>query len=272
MNALPPFSLLAQSDQDGFFGTSDFRCPSLVTQGPEELPTHPQGKDEPSFLDFIDDLTNTKDEPTFPEFEMPEIGLDDFFESYEPIPAVQTSQEPEHCCPTPCTPATPSLSAHSDHLAAAVTLTLAAETQASRGVKRGRKMQPFDVQEALFIATTATTPYRAYGTKTYKASTPAKFCHLCARKASAVRMAVCGNLAGAGTCRKVICQVCFEKHGWDFEKAVEVDGEGKVAWICFHCEGQCPEKAMCSTYKKTNFRRYVKKVKTNKQYADPAEL
>lgn len=81
-------------------------------------------------------------------------------------------------------------------------------------------------------------------------ATPAQFCHLCWRSTRKVKVAVCGNILNLA-CRKVICEKCFGKRGWDFAAALS----GNNKWICTHCKGECPSKAQCYVYSRTNERR-----------------
>lgn len=106
--------------------------------------------------------------------------------------------------------------------------------------------------------------------KHYKRPTASKFCHICARKSSNVAVAVCSRIE-EGLCRKVVCEYCFEKYGWDraaLDTAKKRHGkEGfdseackgrKRAWECPHCRGQCVAKAQCNTYGKINYKRHLK--------------
>uniref|UniRef100_A0A7S1TKP7 Zinc-finger domain-containing protein n=1 Tax=Erythrolobus australicus TaxID=1077150 RepID=A0A7S1TKP7_9RHOD len=76
---------------------------------------------------------------------------------------------------------------------------------------------------------------------------PSKFCHICTRSYKAVRQAVCRNLV-KNTCRKVICEKCFEDFGWDFELAISEDS----GWCCCHCAEKCPSTAQCTHYNRAN--------------------
>lgn len=106
--------------------------------------------------------------------------------------------------------------------------------------------------------------------KHYKRPTASKFCHICARKSSNVAVAVCSRIE-QGLCRKVVCEYCFEKYGWDREaldvakRMQEKEGRDvgpckgrKRAWECPHCRGQCVAKAQCNTYGKINYKRHLK--------------
>lgn len=106
--------------------------------------------------------------------------------------------------------------------------------------------------------------------KHYKRPTASKFCHICARKSSNVTVAVCSRIE-EGLCRKVVCEYCFEKYGWDREaldvakRVQEKEGKNvgpckgrKRFWECPHCRGQCVAKAQCNTYGKINYKRHLK--------------
>lgn len=79
---------------------------------------------------------------------------------------------------------------------------------------------------------------------------PAQFCHVCWRSTKRVEVAICSNIARSA-CRKVICQKCFHKFGWNFENASAPSSN----WTCTHCCGNCPNKAQCYVYGRTNERR-----------------
>ncbi|GAB0496327.1 hypothetical protein MMPV_007639 [Pyropia vietnamensis] len=84
------------------------------------------------------------------------------------------------------------------------------------------------------------------------AALPSRFCHVCSRvpKQSSHHI-VCANIRGGG-CRKTVCERCFAENGWDWSAAV---AKGS-AWICPHCaDGDCPPRAQCHTYARTNGRR-----------------
>lgn len=90
--------------------------------------------------------------------------------------------------------------------------------------------------------------------KFYQNATPSSHCHVCARTAKAVRFAVCARLA-AGLCRKVICDKCFARFGWDWDAAA-----ADPAWTCPHCRGACPPgRSQCFIYARVNRRRETKR-------------
>jgi len=74
-----------------------------------------------------------------------------------------------------------------------------------------------------------------------------RFCHICLRNSKSVKQLVCNNIH-RGSCRKVVCQKCFEQYGWNWELASKDNRE----WLCPHCLGCCPPRASCNVYKKTN--------------------
>lgn len=85
-------------------------------------------------------------------------------------------------------------------------------------------------------------------------------------------VAVCSKIED-GLCRKVVCEFCFDKYGWDrtvlddVKRAKEQAKNGgevqplkgrKRRWQCPHCLGICVAKAQCNTYGKTNYKRHLK--------------
>ncbi len=108
----------------------------------------------------------------------------------------------------------------------------------ARPVKRGR-------WEAL--------PRRPYK-KFYANATPSSHCHVCARTAKAVRFAICSRLQ-AGLCRKVICDKCFARFGWDWDAALS-----DPDWVCPHCRDACPPgRSQCFIYARVNRKRETKR-------------
>lgn len=79
---------------------------------------------------------------------------------------------------------------------------------------------------------------------------PSRFCHICSRTSKKVGLLACANFA-TGACRKVVCQKCFADHNWDWDAAFQMAAN----WICTHCRHQCPDRAQCAIYKRTNERR-----------------
>eukprot|EP00181_Compsopogon_caeruleus_P006054 CAMPEP_0184678912 /NCGR_PEP_ID=MMETSP0312-20130426/1738_1 /TAXON_ID=31354 /ORGANISM="Compsopogon coeruleus, Strain SAG 36.94" /LENGTH=389 /DNA_ID=CAMNT_0027128023 /DNA_START=221 /DNA_END=1390 /DNA_ORIENTATION=- len=86
--------------------------------------------------------------------------------------------------------------------------------------------------------------------KHYQDPMPSRHCHICARSASFVQLAVCGNLR-KGICRKTTCEKCFQEFGWDWSSA----NDPSKNWLCTHCSKTCPDRAQCVIYKRTNDRR-----------------
>mmetsp|Transcript_3464 Transcript_3464/g.6496 ORF Transcript_3464/g.6496 Transcript_3464/m.6496 type:complete len:278 (+) Transcript_3464:254-1087(+) len=84
----------------------------------------------------------------------------------------------------------------------------------------------------------------------YQLRIPSNYCHVCQRKSIAVNQVICCNLL-SGSCRKAVCEVCFEDNGWDWNAAIH----NPNSWVCPHCSGICPTRAQCYTYMKTNCRR-----------------
>jgi len=85
-----------------------------------------------------------------------------------------------------------------------------------------------------------------------KAYAPSRFCHLCWRSSSTVRMVICANFR-IRRCRKVECEKCFA--GKDALVEFAAASSDTSSWSCSHCRGQCPERAQCAVYKRTNLRR-----------------
>lgn len=116
--------------------------------------------------------------------------------------------------------------------------------------------------------------------KQYKRREPSRFCHLCGRRSPNVPMAICSRVMD-GMCRKVVCEYCFQKHGWDraviddAKRVRERNGSEldtvrgrKTVWECPHCQGKCGYKAQCKTYGRTNYKRHLRlKDKRNEQGA-----
>lgn len=87
---------------------------------------------------------------------------------------------------------------------------------------------------------------------------PSRFCHVCSRTPKNVRLVVCTKIK-EGTCRKVICEKCFEEYEYgNFEAALATESS---SWMCPHCAGQCPERAQCRTYQRINDRLRVNRLK-----------
>lgn len=80
---------------------------------------------------------------------------------------------------------------------------------------------------------------------------PSRFCHICLRRAGRVTLLSCAN-ALEGSCRKVVCKKCFETFSWDWEGAIQPNSR----WSCTHCRQECPQRAQCHIYKRTNSRRH----------------
>lgn len=105
-------------------------------------------------------------------------------------------------------------------------------------------------------AAAAAPPPRKRKQATFASPVPSRFCHLCSRTAPAVRHVVCGALAASATCRKVVCDRCFSAAGptglggHTFDTAVAAGN----TWRCSHCVGNCPARAQCRNYTRTNER------------------
>lgn len=123
---------------------------------------------------------------------------------------------------------------------------------------------------------------RRTGKRRKMAGQPSNFCHVCVRSGEQVRLVACANIV-VGTCRKAVCERCFDKHDWrkgEWEMAVnnasliaraqediEAGRADEMAvnrlsipgavWTCVHCRGQCPPSAQCKIYAKTNWKRHL---------------
>lgn len=105
----------------------------------------------------------------------------------------------------------------------------------------------------------AKCPVRKRKKPTFDAAAPSNYCHVCSRTASrssgpnrmTIRMVPCAALR-EGSCRKVVCDRCFDEYslGPSFEEA----SRPGATWLCVHCQGACPERAQCRTYKTVNRR------------------
>lgn len=93
---------------------------------------------------------------------------------------------------------------------------------------------------------------------TFDAATPSNFCHVCSRTASrpnapgrVIQLLPCAALRD-GHCRKVVCSRCFDDFplGCTFAEASRPGAE----WLCVHCQGACPDRAQCRTYRNVNRR------------------
>lgn len=80
---------------------------------------------------------------------------------------------------------------------------------------------------------------------------PSKFCHICLRRAGRVTLLACVK-AIEGSCRKVVCEKCFDTFAWDWQQAIQPQSN----WSCTHCREMCPQRAQCHIYKRTNSRRH----------------
>lgn len=98
---------------------------------------------------------------------------------------------------------------------------------------------------------------------------PSRFCHICSRTPKSVRLAVCSKIK-FGTCRKVICEKCFAKYRYgNFDNALDVE---ESAWLCPHCNENCPARAQCRTYQRINDRLRVSRLKQECPRRQPIKL
>mmetsp|Transcript_11661 Transcript_11661/g.23709 ORF Transcript_11661/g.23709 Transcript_11661/m.23709 type:complete len:237 (+) Transcript_11661:442-1152(+) len=98
--------------------------------------------------------------------------------------------------------------------------------------------------------------------KLYSNPTPSSHCHICQRSSTSVPVVTCKNL-DSGTCRKVVCALCFNKQGWDWSGAKSQPS----LFVCPHCRGECPQRAQCYTYMRANVRRQKRRVLLRKQFS-----
>mmetsp|Transcript_8242 Transcript_8242/g.14912 ORF Transcript_8242/g.14912 Transcript_8242/m.14912 type:complete len:135 (-) Transcript_8242:74-478(-) len=77
-----------------------------------------------------------------------------------------------------------------------------------------------------------------------------KYCHCCGRSGSHIQLKVCGNF-NEGVCRKAVCTKCIK-----FEMKMNLSELD--SFQCSHCEGKCPARARCHSYKISNKKRYIK--------------
>mmetsp|Transcript_2335 Transcript_2335/g.4092 ORF Transcript_2335/g.4092 Transcript_2335/m.4092 type:complete len:275 (-) Transcript_2335:758-1582(-) len=89
-----------------------------------------------------------------------------------------------------------------------------------------------------------------------KIKQPSQFCHVCLRNAKNVKQVSCRQIEATG-CRKVVCRKCFDQFGWDWQSAFVENS----SWMCPHCRNQCPARATCNIYYRTNQREQKKKRK-----------
>ena len=111
-----------------------------------------------------------------------------------------------------------------------------------------------------------TLPRRPYK-KFYANATPSSHCHVCARTAKSVKFAICSRLQ-AGLCRKVICDKCFGRFGWNWENAINDPN-----WVCPHCRDACPPgRSQCFIYARVNRKRETKRAARAKAAAQAQKL
>mmetsp|Transcript_13714 Transcript_13714/g.28144 ORF Transcript_13714/g.28144 Transcript_13714/m.28144 type:complete len:124 (-) Transcript_13714:2224-2595(-) len=92
-------------------------------------------------------------------------------------------------------------------------------------------------------------------------------CHVCQKSSISWPVVKCSdNLPGK--CRKIICELYFKKHSWDWSaaKALELVNDG---WTCPHCSEACPSVAQCFMYRRVNGNR--KKKQTHRFSYRPRE-
>mmetsp|Transcript_9991 Transcript_9991/g.26641 ORF Transcript_9991/g.26641 Transcript_9991/m.26641 type:complete len:497 (+) Transcript_9991:151-1641(+) len=101
-------------------------------------------------------------------------------------------------------------------------------------------VQELELRKAAEALVATRPPDRAKRLKLYHSHSPADCCHLCARRVSEVRVAVCCNFQKQ-LCRKVVCELCFHVSKRDFDAARLHNAD----WQCPHCLQECPDHAQC---------------------------
>mmetsp|Transcript_26210 Transcript_26210/g.63702 ORF Transcript_26210/g.63702 Transcript_26210/m.63702 type:complete len:217 (-) Transcript_26210:46-696(-) len=99
-----------------------------------------------------------------------------------------------------------------------------------------------------------TPPEKQRKVKVYANPTPARSCHICARRRDLVS---CSNLR-LGTCRKSFCPRCAQAYGvlYITHQGISVpDPVSLRNWICSHCRNACPANARCIVYYRSSARR-----------------
>mmetsp|Transcript_14885 Transcript_14885/g.31930 ORF Transcript_14885/g.31930 Transcript_14885/m.31930 type:complete len:267 (+) Transcript_14885:231-1031(+) len=92
-----------------------------------------------------------------------------------------------------------------------------------------------------------------------KTPAPSRFCHICWRVSSNTELYTCALYTSeTNRCRKVECERCILAHCGEAgassaEQALNAAKEGTRR--CLHCRGECPERAQCKFYTKSNARR-----------------
>jgi len=90
---------------------------------------------------------------------------------------------------------------------------------------------------------------------------PSRFCHVCFRKTrptTETELFACSSYTNATrACRKVECDRCILKQAQmtdapAHEQATLLERARKGERLCLHCQGQCPPKAQCKFYSRTN--------------------
>mmetsp|Transcript_14424 Transcript_14424/g.31045 ORF Transcript_14424/g.31045 Transcript_14424/m.31045 type:complete len:258 (-) Transcript_14424:102-875(-) len=118
----------------------------------------------------------------------------------------------------------------------------------------------YDSRRSSFGSTAASMPVSGGVSKGSRSrgsrSGPSKFCHVCWNDSVTRRKLICTNYGKSkGSCRKVICEVCVQKH----LPSSEWPGPDDCTITCTHCRGSCPEKSQCSIYNKTNLKKRISK-------------
>lgn len=93
--------------------------------------------------------------------------------------------------------------------------------------------------------------------RTYMNCTPSRYCHICAQIPRPNQGRAPCMLARTGRCRKLFCERCLRRFGWDFE---EIE-RNLDSWLCPHCEEVCPKVSQCHIYNRVNSKREGRKLK-----------
>lgn len=100
--------------------------------------------------------------------------------------------------------------------------------------------------------TSARSPQR----RMYWTGEPSKFCHFCSQKIHTHKGKLVCQRMKMGFCRKIVCEGCVNRNGWDFQYLSSRNEE----WLCPHCAGICPRNAQCHIYNRVNSKRRQEKM------------
>ncbi|KAA8497925.1 hypothetical protein FVE85_5510 [Porphyridium purpureum] len=126
------------------------------------------------------------------------------------------------------------------------------KSSANSGASLGSALSPNAIPSG-FLKRVESADLAASGKK-IASELPSNFCHACWRSNRCIAMLVCSNIKKR-SCRKSVCVRCFTRFNW---KMPTTDAERDV-WQCCHCLNECPPKAQCEVYKRTNEKRKAKR-------------